>query len=98
LIIPISGPKLSALGRLPGTFQFRDIKYHPEALQPEGLLILRPNEEIFFANAASLRKAIRAQLALETRPVGQVVLIMESANELDAPGAEMRDQLETNRE
>jgi high affinity sulfate transporter 1 len=95
LIIRISEPKLSILGRLPGTFQFRDIQYYPDALQPEGLLILRPGEEIFFANAASLRKAIKAQLALEARPIEQLVLILESTNELDAPGAEMIEELHT---
>jgi MFS superfamily sulfate permease-like transporter len=93
LVIRISKPKSSILGRLPGTFQLRNIKYYPHAVQPEGHLIARPDEEVFFANANSLRKAIHAQLTAEERTVYTVLLDLESTSELDVPGAEMLEAL-----
>lgn len=93
LIIRISEPKISVLGRLPGTFQLRNIAHYPDAVQFEGYLVVRPDEEVFFANAASLRKAIRAQLTAEEGKVHTVLLDLQATNELDVPSAEMLETL-----
>jgi high affinity sulfate transporter 1 len=87
-----SQPQISILGRLPGTVQFHNIETHPEAIQSKGVLIVRPDEGIFFANAASLRKTIRPQLAADDRAVQTVVLDLELSNDLDAPSAEMLEK------
>ena len=57
-----------------------------------GMLVLRPDEGIFFANAGALHEAILA--AASTEPLPQFVLLdIEMTYDLDAPGAEMLGEL-----
>ncbi len=93
LIWRTSTPKLSVLGRLPGTVFFRSTKHYPNATTDPSLLILRPDESIFFANAAGLRNAIRGH-AFAARTSGQITILdVEMTNELDVPGVEMLEKL-----
>jgi high affinity sulfate transporter 1 len=93
LIWRTSEPKLSVLGRIPGTVAFRSTSYHPDAIQDPGLLIVRPDEEVIFANAASIRKAIRRRIAASETPIRTTVLDLEMTNDLDVPSTEMLDKL-----
>ena len=93
LIWRTSSAKLSILGRIPGTVAFRSTAYHPEAIQDPGLLIARPDEEVFFANAASIRKGVRRWIAASETPICTTVLDLEMTNELDVPGTEMLAEL-----
>jgi high affinity sulfate transporter 1 len=93
LIWRTSSAKLSILGRIPGTVAFRSTAYHPEAIQDPGLLITRPDEEVFFANAASIRKGVRRWIAASETPIRTTVLDLEMTNELDVPGTEMLAEL-----
>ncbi len=93
LIIRTSDPQLSILGRIPGTVAFRSTKYHPNAIQTPDLLIVRPDEGVFFANAATLHKSIR-ELATNGDPaLRAVILDLEMTNDLDVPSAEMLGEL-----
>jgi SulP family sulfate permease len=93
LIIRTSEPKLSILGRIPGTIAFRSTKYHPGAIQTPDLLMVRPDEGIFFANAATLHKSIR-ELVINGDPVLRATILdLEMTNELDVPSAEMLGDL-----
>jgi SulP family sulfate permease len=63
LAYQVANPPLHVLGRKPGTNVFRPIsKEHPEDELFPGLLILRPEGRIFFANAEQLAQKIRLQL------------------------------------
>ncbi len=93
LVARTSRPDMSVLGRAPGHLYFNDVSRHPESLQIPGLLIVRPNEGIFFANASALRDAVATIVAQQDAPVEAVVLDLEMSNELDAPGAEMLGDL-----
>ena len=93
LIWRTSSAKLSVLGRIPGTVAYRSTAYHPEAIQDPGLLIARPDEELFFANAASIRKVVRRRIAASEIPIRTTILDLEMTNELDVPGTEMLAQL-----
>jgi sulfate permease, SulP family len=57
--------KTSVLGRMPLTSRDRylDISRHPEAIEVEGALIVRPDGQLFFGNAKSLRSEIVALVA-----------------------------------
>ncbi|MEI2691485.1 MAG: sodium-independent anion transporter [Anaerolineae bacterium] len=52
-----------------------------------GLLIVRPDEGLYFANAAPLRENIRALALAAVPPAASVVVDMEMTNDLDAPSA-----------
>lgn len=93
-----SVPRLSELGRTPGTLAFSDLRREPPPLTVPGMLILRPNEGIFFANATALRDEVMERLRRAGRPVRAVLLDLEVTADLDVPGADMlsdlRDDLE----
>lgn len=95
LVMRIRRPQISELGRMPGTLEFRSRARHPEAMTHNGLMILRPEEAIFFANAESLRESIRDRVDSAGRPVQTVLLDTGLTNELDVPGAEMMTDLQS---
>lgn len=86
-------PQLSELGRLPGTLEFRSRLFHTEAQHTTDLLIIRPDETLFFANAASIREGIRDRIEQSSRPVSAVLVDLELTNDLDVPAAEMLEEL-----
>ena len=93
LIIRTSDPKISILGRIPGTVIFRSTKYHPDAVQTPDLLMVRPDEGVFFANAAMLHKSIRELVNTVGSTLRATILDLEMTNELDVPSAEMLGDL-----
>nr|BDT30539.1 SulP family inorganic anion transporter [Myxococcus sp. MH1] len=93
LVWRASQPRLSELGRVPGTLDFADIHRRPAPLRVPGLLILRPNEGIFFANATALRDAVIAHVDQSSAPVHTVLLDLEVTADLDVPGADMLGEL-----
>jgi len=95
LVIRTRRPQISRLGRLPGTLEFKNVDRHPDALIPSGLMILRPDEAIFFANAESLRESIRDLVETADPPVDTVLLDLGLTNELDIPGVEMLMDLQS---
>jgi len=57
------------------------------------LLIVRPDEGVFFANAASLRSVIRKRIATSELPIRTTTLNLVMTNELDVPSTEMLTEL-----
>lgn len=77
LAYQVANPRLHVLGRKPGTNVFRPrSKQHPEDETFPGLLILRPEGRIFFANAEPLAHKIWLQVQ-EAQP--QIVALDLSA-------------------
>jgi high affinity sulfate transporter 1 len=63
LAYQVANPQLHVLGRKPGTNVFRPrSKEHPEDETFAGLLILRPEGRIFFANAEQLAHKVHLQI------------------------------------
>ncbi|MBS0355299.1 MAG: SulP family inorganic anion transporter [Proteobacteria bacterium] len=87
-------PVVVELGQLPGTRDYQDCQRHAEAIRMPGLLILRVDEPLFFANAEQAFQSVRAT-ALERRP-GVVVLSLEVCDELDVTAGEALAELATN--
>lgn len=85
LVARVSVPKLSVLGRVPDSLEFSDVRRHPDNRRMPGLLIIRPNEGLFFANAAGLVEEIWKQV-LSSDPLARAVLLdLEMTFELDVP-------------
>lgn len=79
-------PLVSELGELPGTRDFVDCVRHPEALRMPGVLIVRPEEPLFFANAERIFEGVRRH-ANQSRP-HTVVLSLEVCDDLDDTSTE----------
>ena len=87
-----SQARLTFLGRARGSLEPDDLRTVPEAVIP-GLLIVRPDEMLFFANAASVRDEIVAAVAdADSRPT-VVLLDLGLTPEVDVPVVEALEHL-----
>ena len=92
LVWRTSEGRLTFLGRASGGLEPVDLQTMPEAAIP-GLLIVRPDEMLFFANAASVRDAIM-QASEEAQPRPSVVLLdLSLTPEVDMPVVEALEDL-----
>ena len=93
VIARASQPRISLLGRIPGQAQFTDLRENPDNLTIPGLLVIRVDEGIFYANAESIRRQVLNQVREADTPIRTVVLDVEMTSDLDLSGAEMLDDL-----
>ena len=91
LIRRLSEPHLSVLGRLDGGHDFVSVRAHPDAVAVPGILILRPEEPLFFANVDAVLDSAVAHLAA-ARGVHTLVLSLEEAPDLDGTAIEALGQ------
>ncbi len=82
LLRQLATPRISVLGRLGDSHDYVDVQAHPQALEPAGVLILRPEQPLFFANAEAVmalaRQSVEAHAGRRT-----VVLSLEESPDLD---------------
>jgi len=83
-----SSASLSPLGRKPGSGMFVAIDEYPNAVTVDGLLILRAEAPMFFANASSIRASVRQASAASETPLVAVVLDLASSFKIDVPGCD----------
>jgi sulfate permease, SulP family len=86
-----SQPVLHELGRLDGSDHFVVLGTHPDALTTPGVMVLRPEEPLFFASAERVVGEVSRRLhALDAAPQGvhTVVLSLEETADLDSTAAE----------
>jgi MFS superfamily sulfate permease-like transporter len=82
LIYEFAHPRLSELGQVANGHDFVDIARHPEAQALPGVIVLRPNAPLFFANAEAALDAVALRAA--GRGIALVVLSLEESNDLDS--------------
>lgn len=93
LIYRASRPYLALLGRVPGTNEFSDIANHPGNEPVSGVLIIRIDGPLFFANASLVRDGILERLGTAALQPAEVILDLEETSELDITGIEMLGEL-----
>ena len=76
-----SRPHIAEVGLVPGTEHFRNIHRHAVETDP-GVLTLRVDESLYFANARFLEDLLLDRLA-EDQAVRHVVLMCSAVNEID---------------
>jgi high affinity sulfate transporter 1 len=83
-----SRPHFSVLGKVPGERVYGDIERHPGSQDVPGLLIVRPDAPMFFANASLLRDELR-KLVQDCDPGPEAVILdLEASGDLDVPAAD----------
>ncbi|MBU0589032.1 MAG: sulfate permease [Gammaproteobacteria bacterium] len=87
-----SRPHMAVVGRVPGTEHFRNIERHAVQTQP-GLLALRVDENLFFANAAVVEEKIESLLKADPA-LRRVLLICSAVNQIDATALGVLTHLE----
>ena len=86
LLRSLASPRLSVLGRV-GGHDYVNVARFPQAVRAEGLLVLRPEEPVFFANAEPLLAAARERV-LAQPATRLVVLSLEESPDLDSTALE----------
>ena len=77
-------PHVSSLGRVPGVpGAYSDLQRHPENLPVPGVLIVRPDAQIYYANALAVRDRVKALIADAEPPVRVVILDASAQDEID---------------
>src|SRR5579863_2662946 len=86
LLRSLSSPRMSVLGRM-GAHDFVSVERFPQATCPPGILVLRPEEPLFFANADPLLAQVRRRI-LQRSDARVVVLSLEESPDLDGTALE----------
>jgi len=86
LLHSLASPRLSVLGRM-GAHDFVSVERFPQATCTPGILVLRPEEPLFFANAEPLLAQVRHRI-LQHADARVVVLSLEESPDLDGTALE----------
>ena len=88
LLRRFSESSVCELGRLGGGHDFVNVKDHPDAKPEAGLLILRPDEPLFFANVERILVRARQRITAAGPDVHAVVISLEETFDLDSSSVE----------
>ncbi|MCU7248175.1 SulP family inorganic anion transporter [Pseudomonas koreensis] len=83
----MSSADIQVLGQMGGGHDYVDVQRHPDAREIPGVLIVRPSEALFFANAERILGAA-LKLARRAPQVHAVVLSLEESPDLDGTSIE----------
>jgi high affinity sulfate transporter 1 len=88
-----SQPHLAILGKIPGHVAYGDIKENPDASQIPGLLILRPEAPLFFANANVLHSQVRDLVKNSPTHITAMLIDLGASDVLDIATTDMLKNL-----
>ena len=88
-----SQPHLAVLGKIPGHDAYGDIKENPDAKQIPGLLIVRPDVPLFFANAGTMHNHIRNLVLMSNSPIKALIVDLSASEDLDIAVTDMLKNL-----
>ena len=91
VVIRSSKPHFAELGRLPHTQSFRNIKRYPEAETTDNVLIMRYDQDLFFANADHFYYAIIK--LVDQRNPQKLVLHLGAINNIDSTAMDKMKEL-----
>jgi MFS superfamily sulfate permease-like transporter len=92
LLRRLAESKVTVLARLAGGHDFVSLAGHPEAQTEAGIIVLRPDSALFFANAERMLAQARADIRAAGDSVHTVVLSLEESPDLDSSSVEaLRD-------
>lgn len=85
-----SRPHVSSLGRIPGIpGAYFDMKRHPESIPVPGLVIVRWDAPIYYANALTVQKQIKAMVEETLPPPRAILLDAAGQDDLDITSADV---------
>ncbi len=87
-------PHSAVLGRADGVEGYHDITRYPNALQVPGLIILRWDAPLFFANAELFKDRVLEVAANSPIPVRRVVVAAEPVTSIDVTAADILAELD----
>lgn len=83
-----SEPMVSVLGRLRDSHDFVDLSTHADARPVDGIMIIRPEAPLFFANADRVLSEVRKLIAAQAGALNTVMLSLEETPDVDGTAIE----------
>jgi MFS superfamily sulfate permease-like transporter len=87
-------PHSAILGEVPGIRGYHDVSRHPEGRQIPGLVLLRWDAPLFFANAELFQDRVLTAVASTPTPVRWLVVTAEPVTSIDVTSADMLGELD----
>ncbi len=84
----MSAADIQALGQMGGGHDYVDLGRHPQAREVPGVLVLRPGEQLFFANVERILGNALRLIRHTPEPVHTVILSLEESSNLDGTSIE----------
>ena len=84
----MSAANIQILGRIDGGHDFVDVQRHPAAETVPGVLVVRPDEALFFANVERILGAALHLIRHPPAPIHTVILSLEESPDLDGTSIE----------
>lgn len=82
-------PHSTELGKVAGIAGYHDRARYPDARVTDGLLLLRYDAPLFFANAPDFGRVLQATLRETERRIDRVVVVGNAITDIDSTGAEI---------
>jgi MFS superfamily sulfate permease-like transporter len=93
IIFRSSRPHLSRLGKMHEFGAYSDLTRHPEAVPVPGMLIIRFDAPLYYANAITVRDEIMQMIGDTDRPLRAVIFDAAVQDDLDITSSEMLKSL-----
>ncbi|MCE5979336.1 SulP family inorganic anion transporter [Pseudomonas sp. JR33AA] len=87
-------PHYAVLGRADGLRGYHDMQRYPQARRIPGLVLLRWDAPLFFANAEQFQNTVMAAVDASPTPVQRVVIAAEPVTSIDITSADMLAELD----
>ncbi|WEL56271.1 sulfate permease [Pseudomonas kermanshahensis] len=87
-------PHFAVLGRVDGTRGYHDVQRYPQARRIPGLVLLRWDAPLFFANAEQFQSTVLAAVEQSPTPVQRLVIAAEPVTSIDVTSADMLAELD----
>lgn len=88
-----SRPHVALLGRLPNSTVYRNVERYPEATRTPGILALRLDAPLFFANTAFLKATLDELESLDAHPLQHVVIDAKGIGSVDAQALDALEEI-----
>ena len=90
VIYKSSRPHIASLGRVPGIpGAYSDLTRHPENSPVPGVLIVRLDSQLYFANALTVRDRVKEMQAAMTPPAHAVIFDANAQDEIDVTSTDV---------
>jgi len=86
-------PHSVELGKIPDVPGYHDRTRHPDAEPVDGLLIVRFDAPLFFANAPNFGRRLQQMLRTASRSIDFVILVGNAVTDIDTTGSEILDHV-----
>jgi len=93
ILLKSTKPHIAVLGRLPDTINYRNINRFQMAEQEENTLIMRFDDQLFFANASHLQDTVRELVNKDTGGLKLFILDARCIHSIDSTGVHALEDL-----